>query len=246
MPNTDSGMELSKIGPPLNSSTATTSWRRRAESLRADREDDGDDGDDAADTAEGAEPAEADADGADGAVVADMPAIDGVSAAVPVQDSWFMELKPPRSSRPLGPALSLPPRLPQDRIYCVHWGCSGKFTTWLYVDMTTWREAFDHEAFHSPGLVGSVPRPPRTGAQRLCAPWEYVPAGEGGVKGLCAQRAYCGEKLAEKSRQYRTRPRSAHRRTRRRWPMRLCAPTPFRPPEDDSGYGRRRTGREGR
>jgi hypothetical protein len=66
--------------------------------LRADREDDGDDGDDgddAADTAEGAEPAEADADGADGAVVADMPAIDGVSAAVPVQDSWFMELKPP-------------------------------------------------------------------------------------------------------------------------------------------------------
>ncbi|GGU66403.1 hypothetical protein GCM10010498_24860 [Streptomyces cavourensis] len=109
-------MELSKIGPPLKSSTATTSRRRRPVSLRA--------------------------------------------ASVAVAESWLMTLSPPRCSRlpgPYGPAA--PARFPsvshvspvpdfQDRIYCVAWSRRDTFPHRRYVDKETWREAFDHEAFH--------------------------------------------------------------------------------------------------
>ncbi|GAA0692396.1 hypothetical protein GCM10009548_75510 [Streptomyces malaysiensis subsp. malaysiensis] len=104
-------MELSKMGPPLNSSTATISRRRRPESLRE----------------------------VSGTVV----------------ESWLMALSPPRWSRPLGPARfpsvlnGSPAGHGQDRIYCVACGRRDQFTTRHYVDMTTWREAFDHEALHS-------------------------------------------------------------------------------------------------
>ncbi|WP_246143221.1 hypothetical protein [Actinacidiphila oryziradicis] len=150
-------MELSKIGPPLNSMTATTSWRRRADSLRGTTRDAGR-APEVAEMVETAEAAEAEA-----AEVADVTADGtedtgvpmGVTAvvsvvAVLVLDSWLMELKPPSvvsSSR----SCTSPPGVAQDRIYCVRWGCRGKFTTCRYVDMATWREAFDHEAFHSTG-----------------------------------------------------------------------------------------------
>jgi hypothetical protein len=109
-------------------------------------------------TAETAEPADAEAaevadvtaDGAEDTVVPmGATAVVSVVAAL-VLDSWLMELKPPSvvsSSR----SCTSPPGVAQDRIYCVRWGCRGKFTTCRYVDMATWREAFDHEAFHSAG-----------------------------------------------------------------------------------------------
>ncbi|GHF44809.1 hypothetical protein GCM10010359_54270 [Streptomyces morookaense] len=115
-------MELSKMGPPLKSSTATISRRRRPESLRA----------------------------VSGTVV----------------ESWLMALSPPRRSSPLGPARfpsvlnGSPAGHGQDRIYCVAWRRGDQFTTRLYVDMTTWREAFDHEALHLQGAVKSTPPAP--------------------------------------------------------------------------------------
>lgn len=76
---------------------------------------------------------------------------------------------PPRSSRPSGPA-QFPRRFTQDRIYWVGWCCSGKFITCWYVDMATWRKAFDHEGFHSQSLLGSAPRPSVKGTRVLWAP----------------------------------------------------------------------------
>lgn len=46
----------------------------------------------------------------------------------------------------------------QDRIYCVPWSRRDKFTNRRYVDKATWREAFDHEGFHSAAVQGSAPR----------------------------------------------------------------------------------------
>ncbi|GGT91781.1 hypothetical protein GCM10010272_40790 [Streptomyces lateritius] len=114
-------MELSKMGPPLNSSTATTSRRRRPDSFRA----------------------------ASGAA-----------------ESWLMTLSPPRCSRLPGPVA--PARFPSvlhetpvfdthDRIYCVPWRRRDKFSIRHIVDKATWREAFDHEAFHSGAAQGSAP-----------------------------------------------------------------------------------------
>ncbi|GGQ21535.1 hypothetical protein GCM10010249_45370 [Streptomyces roseolilacinus] len=111
-------MELSKMGPPLNSMTATTSRRRRPDSLRP----------------------------ASGAA-----------------ESWLMTLSPPRCSRLLGPVA--PARFPSvlhetpfsdshDRIYCVPRRRNDKFRIRHYVDKATWREAFDHEAFHPRGPAG--------------------------------------------------------------------------------------------
>src|SRR6478609_218381 len=118
-------MELSKIGPPLNSSTATTSRRRRPVSFRA--------------------------------------------ASVAVAESWLMTLSPPRCSRlpgPYGPVA--PARFPSvshgsqssthDRIYCVPWRRRDTFPHRHYVDKATWREAFDHEAFHWRAPQGSAHR----------------------------------------------------------------------------------------
>ncbi|GGY21974.1 hypothetical protein GCM10010331_62820 [Streptomyces xanthochromogenes] len=111
-------MELSKMGPPLNSSTATTSRRRRPASFLA---------------------------------------VSGDAAA----ESWLMALSPPRCSRlpvlvgPVAPALfpsvlhESPAFDTHDRIYCVPWRRRDKSGTQRYVDKATWREAFDHEAFHS-------------------------------------------------------------------------------------------------
>ncbi|GAA2997188.1 hypothetical protein JCM13580A_43160 [Streptomyces drozdowiczii] len=44
----------------------------------------------------------------------------------------------------------------QDRIYCVPWCRRDKFTNRLIVDKATWREAFDHKAFHSQVVQGSA------------------------------------------------------------------------------------------
>ncbi|GAA2957337.1 hypothetical protein GCM10010446_48150 [Streptomyces enissocaesilis] len=113
-------MELSKMGPPLKSSTATISRRRRPESFRA----------------------------ASGTAV----------------ESWLMTLSPPRCSRPLGPARfpsvlhDSPAVYTHDRIYCVPWRRRDNFGIRHYVDKATWREAFDHEAFHSWAPQGSAPR----------------------------------------------------------------------------------------
>lgn len=109
-------MELSKIGPPLNSSTATTSRRRRPVSFRA--------------------------------------------ASVADAESWLMTLSP------LGVRVSLvltglsllhvspgAARVPvlgsKIETYCVPRRRNDAFPHRLNVDKATWREAFDHEAFHS-------------------------------------------------------------------------------------------------
>ncbi|GAA2481856.1 hypothetical protein GCM10023100_49850 [Actinocorallia cavernae] len=124
MPNTDSGMELSKMGPPLNSSTATISLRRRPDSFRT---------------------------AASGAAV----------------ESWLILLSPPRWSRLLG--CVAPARFPsvlhespavktvKIEIYWVPRTHGDQFQMRHIVDMTTWREAFDHEALHSWAVQGSAP-----------------------------------------------------------------------------------------
>ncbi|GAA2469539.1 hypothetical protein GCM10010406_01170 [Streptomyces thermolineatus] len=78
MPKTDSGMELSKMGPPEKRSTATISRRRREESLRPLRPGPGD----------GERPAGPPCSGE--AAAAGHPAV-----APPGLDSWLMALKPP-------------------------------------------------------------------------------------------------------------------------------------------------------
>lgn len=158
-------MELSKMGPPLNSSTATTSRRRRPLSFR--------------------------------------------TASVAAAESWLMTLSP------LGVRVSLvltglsllhiSPRScasPQSSAPKIESTASrglkrDKLTNQDYVDKATWREAFDHEAFHSEAVQGSTPRirgPSPSGGS--VPPGLFLPGGKG-VDRPIPQGMGRGEKLAE-------------------------------------------------
>jgi len=103
-----------------------------------------------------------------------------------------MTLSPPRCSRLPGPYGPVAPALvpsvvhespafdAQDRIYCVPWCRRDKFTNRLIVDKATWREAFDHEAFHSrlaQGSASGVHGPSPLG--RSVPPGLFLPGGKG-------------------------------------------------------------------
>lgn len=120
-----------------------------------------------------------------------------------------MTLSPPRCSRlpgPYGPVA--PAHFPsvlrespvfgtQDRIYCVPRCRRDKLTNQHYVDKATWREAFDHEAFHSEAVQGSAPliRGPSPSGGSV-PPGLFLPGGKG-VDRPIPQGMDRGEKLAE-------------------------------------------------
>lgn len=105
------------------------------------------------------------------------------------------DAKPPRCSRlpgPYGPVA--PARFPsvshvspvsdfQDRIYCVAWSRRDTFPHQLNVDKETWREAFDHEAFHLRSAQGSALRQRGPSASGESVPrGPFLPGGRWGVR----------------------------------------------------------------
>lgn len=120
-----------------------------------------------------------------------------------------MTLSPPRCSRLPGPCGPVAPaRFPsvlhespvfdtQDRIYCVSWCRRDKLTNQRYVDMATWREAFDHEAFHPRAVQGSAPPVSGPSLSGGSVPRGLFLPGSKGVDRPIRQGIDRGEKLAE-------------------------------------------------
>jgi hypothetical protein len=120
-----------------------------------------------------------------------------------------MTLSPPRCSRLPGPCGPVAPALfpsvlhespvfgTQDRIYCVPWCRRDKFTNRRYVDKATWREAFDHEAFHSWAAQGSAPRAHGPSPLGGSVPRGLFLPGDKGVDRPIRQGIGTGVKLAE-------------------------------------------------
>lgn len=120
-----------------------------------------------------------------------------------------MTLSPPRCSRLPGPYGPVAPALfpsvlhespvfgTQDRIYCVPWCRRDKFTNRRYVDKATWREAFDHEAFHSSAAQGSAPRARGPSPLGGSVPRGLFLPGDKGVDRPIRQGIGTGVKLAE-------------------------------------------------
>lgn len=87
----------------------------------------------------------------------------------------------------------------QDRIYCVPWFRRDKFTNRRYVDKATWREAFDHEAFHPAAVQGRASRIHGPSPLGRSVPRGLFPPGDKGVDRPIRQGMGTGMKLAENS-----------------------------------------------
>lgn len=87
----------------------------------------------------------------------------------------------------------------QDRIYCVPWCRRDKFTNRRYVDKATWRDAFDHEAFHPVDAQGSAPGVHGPSPSGGSVPRGLFLPGDKGVDRPNRQGVGRGMKLAENS-----------------------------------------------